>query len=93
MTTPVLANDIYITQVGDNLDLDIEQDGSNNQFGDSTTGVSLAGDGMVFSITQTGDSNDIAAVINGDSYTGTWVFTGNTNVGYNKRSGYIYNQL
>lgn len=80
MTTPVLANDIYITQVGDNLDLDIEQDGSNNQFGDSTTGVSLAGDGMVFSITQTGDSNDIAAVINGDSYTGTWVFTGNTNV-------------
>ena len=80
MTTPALANDIYITQVGDNLDLDITQDGSDNQFGDSTTGVSLAGDGMVFSITQTGDSNDIAAVINGDSYTGTWVFTGNTNV-------------
>ena len=79
-TIPAQANDIYITQVGDTLDLDITQDGSNNQFGDSTTGVTLKGDAMVFSITQTGDTNDIAALINGDSYSGTWVFTGNTNV-------------
>ena len=28
------ANDIYITQVGDTLDLDITQDGQNNEFGD-----------------------------------------------------------
>jgi len=77
---PAQANDIYITQVGDSLDLDITQDGADNQFGDSTTGVSLSGDTMVFSITQTGDGNDIAALINGDSYTGTWSFTGNTNV-------------
>jgi hypothetical protein len=80
LTVPVLANDIYITQVGDSLDLDITQDGSNNQFGDSTTGVTLSGDDMVFSITQTGDDNDIAALINGDTYSGTWSFTGNTNV-------------
>jgi len=80
LATPALANDIYITQVGDSLDLDITQDGQNNQFGDSTTGVTLTGDSMVFSITQTGDTNDIAAIINGDSYTGTWSFTGNTNV-------------
>lgn len=78
--TPALANDIYITQVGDSLDLDITQDGQDNQFGDSTTGVTLTGDSMVFSITQTGDNNDIAAIINGDSYSGTWAFTGDTNV-------------
>ena len=77
--TPALANDIYITQVGDNLDLDIVQDGSSNEFGDSTTVVTLNGDDMTFSITQTGDGNDIAAVINGDSYTGTWDFTGDYN--------------
>lgn len=77
--TPALANDIYITQVGDSLDLDIVQDGSGNEFGDSTTVVSLNGDLMTFSITQTGDGNDIAAVINGDSYTGTWDFTGDYN--------------
>ena len=76
---PALANDIYITQVGDGLDLDIVQDGGSNEFGDSTTAVSLNGDLMTFSITQTGDGNDIAAVINGDSYTGTWAFTGDYN--------------
>ena len=77
--TPALANDIYITQVGDSLDLDIVQDGSGNEFGDSTTVVTLNGDSMTFSITQTGDGNDIAAVINGANYTGTWSFTGDYN--------------
>jgi len=76
---PALANDIYITQVGDSLDLDIVQDGGSNEFGDETTAVSLNGDFMTFSITQTGDGNDIAAVINGDTYTGTWAFTGDYN--------------
>ena len=76
---PALANDIYIEQVGDNLDLDITQDGGSNEFGDSTTVVSLNGDDMTFSITQTGDGNDIAAKINGDTYTGTWTFTGDYN--------------
>lgn len=73
------ANEIYINQIGDNLDLDIVQDGQNNQFGDSTTDISLTGDDMIFSITQTGNSNDIAAVINGNTYTGTWSFTGDYN--------------
>ena len=31
------ANDIYVTQSGDDLDLDITQDGQNNQVGNSTT--------------------------------------------------------
>ena len=75
----VMANEIYITQIGDSLDLDITQDGQNNEFGDSTTDAGLYGDNMVFSITQTGDTNTIDAIIAGDSYTGTWVFTGNSN--------------
>ena len=29
--TSVMANDIYIIQSGDNLDLDVTQDGQNNQ--------------------------------------------------------------
>jgi len=73
------ANEIYIDQVGDNLDLDITQDGSSNQFGDDTTAVDLDGDDMTFSITQTGSNNDIAAVINGNNYTGTWSSTGDYN--------------
>ena len=33
--TPAIANDIYIEQVGDTLDLDITQDGANNVIGTS----------------------------------------------------------
>lgn len=74
-----LANEIYIDQVGDNLDLDITQDGQNNQVGTSTTDLGLTGDDMTFAITQTGNSNTIAATIKGADYTGTWTFTGNSN--------------
>jgi hypothetical protein len=77
--TATLANDIYISQVGDNLDLDITQDGQDNEFGDSTTDVTLEGDDMTFDITQTGDTNIINAVIKGNNYTGTWQFTGTSN--------------
>ena len=73
------ANDIYIDQVGDTLDLDIVQDGTNNVIGTSQTDVTLEGANMTFSITQTGNSNTIAAVIKGTTYNGTWAFTGNSN--------------
>ena len=68
--TPINANDIYITQVGDTLDLDIVQDGQNNTIGTSLQDVVLgsgsgASDSMTFSITQTGNSNSITAQILG----------------------------
>jgi len=77
--TPALANDIYIEQIGDTLDLDIIQDGRGNAIGGAAAPVSLSGDLMTFDIIQTGDSNVIAATINGDSYKGTWAFTGDYN--------------
>lgn len=77
--SPTYANDIYIQQSGDGLDLDITQDGQNNVIGTSGTNVTLNGDDMTFSITQTGSSNTIAAVIKGATYTGTWAFTGDSN--------------
>jgi len=77
--TPAVANDIYIQQSGDNLDLDITQDGQNNQAGNSTTAMSLTGDTMTFSISQVGDSNVIEALINGTTYTGNINLTGGLN--------------
>lgn len=77
--TPALANDIYIEQVGDTLDLDITQDGQNNVIGTSTTDVNLDGDSMTFAITQTGSLNSIIADIQGNTYTGAWTFTGDSN--------------
>ena len=73
------ANEIYITQVGDGLDIDITQDGTGNEFGDSTTDVILTGADMTFSITQTGNTNTIDAKINGADYSGTWDFFGDSN--------------
>ena len=73
------ANDIYITQSGDNLDLDIVQDGTDNVIGTSVTAVSLSGDDMSFDINQTGNMNTITAVIKGATYTGDWDITGDNN--------------
>lgn len=73
------ANEIYIQQIGDTLDLSISQTGAGNKVGNATTAAAFTGDNMTFAITQTGDSNVIDAVINGNSYTGTWDFVGNSN--------------
>lgn len=81
VASTAIGNEIYISQIGDNLDLDIIQAGNGNRVGDiaGTTPITLNGDNMTFSITQTGDSNTIDAIINGNTYTGTWMFTGNSN--------------
>jgi hypothetical protein len=79
ITMPVMANDIYVTQSGDNLDLDITQDGQNNVAGNSTTAMSLTGSTMTFSISQVGNSNVIEAIINGSTYTGNINLTGGSN--------------
>lgn len=77
--SPAVANDIYIEQVGDSLDLDIVQDGQDNVIGTSTQAAILNGSGMTFSITQTGNFNTIAAQIKGVNYEGTWEFSGDSN--------------
>ena len=79
LASPTWANDIYIEQVGDTLDLDITQDGQDNVIGTSITDVNLAGANMTFAITQTGSFNQIIADIQGASYTGAWTFTGSSN--------------
>lgn len=79
IVSTAFANDIYIEQIGDSLDLDIVQDGSSNEVGDSNADAVLNGDNMTFSITQLGNSNTIDALIKGNNYTGTWIFTGNSN--------------
>ena len=84
ISSALFANDIYIQQVGDTLDLDIVQDGQDNKIGTGTQDVVLGStgndaDNMTFSITQTGNLNTITAQILGATYTGTWTFTGDSN--------------
>ena len=79
VSSVALANEIYISQIGDTLDLDITQSGDNNKIGTSLADMVIQGDDMTFSITQTGDSNTVDATIKGANYTGTWDFTGGNN--------------
>lgn len=73
------ANDIYVTQSGATLDLDITQDGQNNTVGNSTTASSSIGDTTSLNIDQVGNSNVITYAINGASYTGVINLAGNSN--------------
>ena len=73
------ANDIYVTQSGATLDLDITQDGSNNTVGNSTTASSVIGATTNLDIDQIGDSNVLTFDVNGATYTGTFSVTGNSN--------------
>ena len=75
----VYANDIYITQSGSNLDLDVTQDGQNNTVGNSTTSSSVAGATTNLAITQVGNSNVLTFDVNGATYTGTFTVTGDSN--------------
>jgi len=82
------ANDIYVTQSGDTLDLDITQDGQNNQVGNSTTSSSVIGATATIDIDQVGNSNVLKFDVNGANYTGTFNVTGNSNdIDFNCDSG------
>ena len=79
MVTPLFANDIYVTQSGASLTLDVLQDGENNTIGNSTTASTSTGATTNLNIDQVGDSNVITYQINGASYTGVIALTGNSN--------------
>ena len=79
MTSLSYANDIYVTQSGATLDLDITQDGSNNTVGNSTTASTSTGATTTLDIDQIGSSNVITYQINGATYTGVINLVGNSN--------------
>ena len=76
---PVMANDIYVTQSGATLDLDITQDGQNNTVGNSTPSSSVIGATTSIDIDQVGNSNVLKFDVNGATFTGTFSTTGNSN--------------
>jgi len=79
MAGPSFANDIYVTQSGANLDLDITQDGQNNTVGSAQTSSASTGATTVLDIDQVGNSNVITYQVNGATYTGTISLTGDSN--------------
>ena len=79
LSSPVWANDIYVTQSGSNLVLDITQSGTGNTIGTLALPSSLTGAGTDFTIVQNGNTNELTFELNGDTYTGNFDVSGNSN--------------
>ena len=66
MAIPVFANDIYVTQSGASLTLDVLQDGQNNTIGNSTTASTSTGASTNLNIDQVTVSMRIVSVQTGE---------------------------
>ena len=75
----VLANDVYIEQVGDGATVTITQDGSSNRIGDNGTPSIIKGDANIVTIDQIGSSNTLDMVINGAAVTAIVTTNGSNN--------------
>jgi hypothetical protein len=76
-------NEILIDQVGDTLNLTINQQGYGNKIsGDSLQGTdfSITGSTLNIDLDQIGNNNNFYGAITADSFTFDWTFTGDSNV-------------
>lgn len=76
----VYANDVYVEQVGSGSTINITQEGSGNEVGNSTTDVYIGSGSNVVTIDQVGDNNSLAMVVNGSSADVTVNTTGSGNI-------------
>ena len=70
LSSTSFANDIRINQVGDDFDLDISQDGTDNKIkgmAGATSTASVYGNDAKLDLTQTGNNNTISMYYNNDS--------------------------
>ena len=77
------ANEIYVNQVGDNVDIDIVQDGQNNSIRslNTTSGdASINGSNKTFTVTQQGNNNRAGFWTNGTNQVMSLIQDGNSNV-------------
>ena len=79
-TSPAIANDIYIEQIGDGATVTLTQDGSSNRIGSENTPSIIKGDANVVTVDQIGSSNELDILINGTAVTATVTTTGSYNI-------------
>jgi hypothetical protein len=77
--SPAFANDIYITQSGAGLNLDLIQDGQNNVMGTSAARMLLSGTTSVLYARQTGNTNVLTLDLEGTSLNANLAITGDQN--------------
>lgn len=67
--TTTYSNEIYLSQIGDGLDLDIVQDGQNNSIGTSLTDACFDGDDTTATLKQWHDNNAMSVCSTGSGNT------------------------
>ena len=70
MFSPVLANDIYVTQSGNTLTLDVLQDGQNNNIDFDIESM----DGFIIDLDQVGNNNNIDVNVDGRNSNGSSMY-------------------
>ena len=88
-----LANDIYMDQVGDQLDMDITQDGQNNSIRslNTTSGDAyLGGNNKTITVTQQGNNNRAGFWTHGGNQVMSLTQQGNSNVSAMDNHGSVY---
>ena len=82
ITLPCFANEIYVSQIGDNTDVTIVQDGTGNQIeGLSGSGnAQLSGNDKTVTFNQTGDNNQTRVWTNGGNQQMSLIQDGNLNI-------------
>lgn len=63
----ILANDVFIEQIGSSSNIKITQQGTSNKIGSSLKNSFLGGNSDEFTINQVGAENELNMVINGDN--------------------------
>jgi hypothetical protein len=76
----VYANDVYVEQVGSSSTVTITQQGTGNAVGDNVDSIYIGSGSNTVAITQIGDNNTLAMVVNGSSTDTTVTTTGSGNI-------------
>ena len=75
----ILANDVYIEQIGSLTDITITQQGVDNRIGSALSPSFFGGSSNISSIEQIGSRNQLDLLMNGDNEAVTLSITGNDN--------------
>jgi hypothetical protein len=76
----VMANEIYMEQVGDNSTVSITQDGSNNRIGTALDPAFIGSGSNTVTIDQIGSANELDMIVNGTATDVTLLVTGSNNL-------------
>jgi hypothetical protein len=93
VSQPLMASEVYIDQVGGNLNVDVLQENGNNRINTESEAMTIDGDDITVNLTQSGDANEADLEFESGASTTTFSYTatGDMNIITGKIFGGINN--